>query len=36
MISFLKVERRDYQPVFDVYVVGVAPAYNGSDDSWLT
>ena len=22
MLSFLKVERRDYQPIFDVYVVG--------------
>lgn len=22
MLSFLKVERRDYQPIFDVYVIG--------------
>ena len=25
MLSFLKVERRDYQPIFDVYVIGTHP-----------
>ena len=26
MLAFLKAERRDYQPIFDVYVIG-APIF---------